>query len=310
MAKISVLMAVYNGEKYLGQSINSILNQTWKDFEFVIIDDGSTDNSLKIINSYRDSRIRIISSEKNYGVAHARNIGLEQCTSEYIAIMDADDVAVPERLEVSYRFLQENNDIDGIYGKILHLNLDGRLSESTYPMVCSDYKYIKAYMILNNTIANPTAMFRRQIAEEYHIRYDETWKIASDYKFWCDYLKYGKIVGMNKVLCHYRIRKHSLYNNAPASCQIEAERKIKLYNFKQCGFHFSENESELLFKVFGGVGDVTSVEEMTLLYMALRKMVKQAKQNKLEYAEEVMNMCKNRFLEKIQRADALWNIEE
>lgn len=307
MTSISVLMTVYNGEKYLRQAIDSILNQTFKSYEFIIVDDGSTDKSLEILNSYDDPRIKVITYEKNFGVAHARNIGLEQCMSEYVAIMDADDIALPERLEISYKFLKEHEDIDAVYGKVLILNTDGKLCGSTYPMISDNYKYIEAYLILNNTVTNPTAIFRKQILDKNCIRYDETWEIASDYKFWCDYSRHGKIVGIDHILCYYRMRNNSLYNNAPLLKQIDSERKIKLYNCAQFGFEFLEEEKEILIKVFGISGEISSIDEMILLYKTLLKMIKQAEEKKLEIVEEIRMMCKNRFLEKIQKADILWS---
>lgn len=306
MVAISVLMTVYNGEKYLRQAIDSILNQTYKAFEFVIVNDGSTDQSLEIINSYDDPRIKVISYEKNCGVAHARNIGLEYCISEYVAIMDADDIALPERLEISYKFLKEHEDIDAVYGKILILNTNGELCESIYPMISDNYKYIEAYLILNNTVTNPAAIFRKQIVEKNCIKYDETLEIASDYKFWCDYSRHGKIVGIDHILCYYRMRNHSLYNNAPLLKQVDAERRIKIYNCAQFGFDFLDEEKEILIKVFGIPGEISSMEEMILLYRTFLKMIKQAEEKKLEIVEEIRVMCKNRFLEKLQKADVLW----
>ena len=86
MAVISVLITVYNCEQYLKRAVDSILNQTWSDFEIIIVDDGSTDNSLQIIKGYDDARIKIIAVKENRGVAYARNIGMKQCRSDYIAL--------------------------------------------------------------------------------------------------------------------------------------------------------------------------------------------------------------------------------
>lgn len=310
MAAISVLMTVYNCEKYLGQAIDSILNQTWKDFEVIIVDDGSTDNSLQIIKGYNDSRIKVITLEKNSGVAHARNIGMEQCTSDYIALMDSDDISHPNRLELQYGFLQENMEIGGVYAKYRHIDSNNKIISEAWPIAYYNYKYVKAYMLLNNTVANCGMMFRRQIVEKYNLKYDEDWKIASDYKFWCDYLKYGKIVGMDQVLWYYRIRNHSLYNNSDMLSKETAERNIKLYLFEQYGFQFSKEEQEILIKAFGICGSISSGEEMITLYGALWNMAKQAAQNKLEFAEEVRIMCRKRFLEKLHDADELWVLEK
>ena len=309
MAVISVLITVYNCEQYLKRAVDSILNQTWSDFEIIIVDDGSTDNSLQIIKGYDDARIKIIAVKENRGVAYARNIGMKQCRSDYIALMDADDISLPNRLEMQYEFLKEHPEIDGVYAKYQHIDVDDKIVSEAWPVAYHNYKYVKAYMLLNNTVANCGMMFRRQIVERYHLRYDEDWKIASDYKFWCDYLKHGKIVGMDNVLWYYRLRNHSLYNNSNTSVKEAAEREIKLYVFQQYGFHFSEEEQEVLINVFGIYGKIASQKEMILLHEALWKMANQAAQNKLEFAEEVRIMCRKRFLEKVKEADGLWILD-
>lgn len=307
MAAISVLMAVYNCDKYLREAIDSILNQTLGDFEFIIVNDGSTDNSLQILKEYSDPRIKMITYEENKGVAHARNVGLEQCSSEYVALMDADDIALPDRLRLQYEYLMEHGEIDGVYAKYRYMGTDGKLQEAEYPMAYYNYKYVKALMIFENTIANLTAMFRRQIVMEYQLRYDETCKIGSDYRFWTEYLRYGKMVGIDKVLCYYRLRHHSLYNNAALTARKESLQQMIKYNLHRMGFRFCPEEESVLLRVFNIDGKIDSGDEMLLLYKALLSMAKQAEQMQLEYAAEIKIMCKKHFLEKVQNATELWS---
>lgn len=306
MAAISVLMTVYNCDKYLREAIDSILDQTWSDFEFIIVDDGSTDNSLQILKEYSDPRIKVIAYEENKGVAYARNVGLEQCTAEFVALMDADDISLPDRLKLQYEYLMEHSEIDGVYAKYRFLGTDGELREREYPMAYYNYKYVKAVMIFDNTVANLTAMFRRRIVEEYQLRYDETCKIGSDYRFWFEYLRYGKIVGLDKVVCYYRLRRNSLYNNSPSSAKKENMQQMIEYNLNRMGFQFLPEEKSTLLKVFNIEGSIDSGDEMLLLYKALLSMVRQAKEMQLEFAEEVRIMCRKRFLEKIQMSDQIW----
>src|SRR5580698_9685158 len=106
--KVTVLMPVYNGEKYIKEALESILQQTFIDFEFLIINDGSTDNSVSIIKSFNDNRIRLIHNEKNSGLVYSLNKGIGLSNGEYIARMDCDDVSIPERLEKQVGFLNSN----------------------------------------------------------------------------------------------------------------------------------------------------------------------------------------------------------
>lgn len=306
MAAISVLMAVYNCDRYLREAIDSILDQTWSDFEFIIVNDGSTDSSLQILKEYSDPRIKVITYEENRGVAYARNVGLEQCTSEFVALMDADDIALPDRLKLEYEYLMEHSEIDGVYAKFRNLDVDGRLLEREQPMAYYNYKYVKAVMIFENTIANLTAMFRRRIVEEYRLRYDETCKIGSDYRFWIEYLRYGKIVGLDKVVCYYRLRHHSLYNNSSRDVKKESMQQMIEYNLNRMGFRFLPEEENILLKIFNMDGKIDSGEEISLLYRALLSMARQAKEMQLEFAEEVRIMCKKKFSEKILISDQIW----
>lgn len=108
---ISVIMTVYNGEKLLREAIDSILNQSYQEFELIIIDDGSTDSTLQIINSYHDPRIRLIENGQNRGQSYSRNLGIKQSQGEYIAIMDTDEIALPKRIETQYEYLKSNPQI-------------------------------------------------------------------------------------------------------------------------------------------------------------------------------------------------------
>jgi glycosyltransferase involved in cell wall biosynthesis len=110
-SRITVLMPVYNGEKYLREAIDSIFNQTFTDFEFLIVDDGSTDNSVEIINSYQNSRINLVKNDKNEGLVYTLNRGLSLAKGEYIARMDCDDISLPERLKKQIDFLDSNSEI-------------------------------------------------------------------------------------------------------------------------------------------------------------------------------------------------------
>ncbi|NHJ46179.1 MAG: glycosyltransferase family 2 protein, partial [Asgard group archaeon] len=109
--KVTVLMSVFNGEKYLREAIDSVLHQTFTDFEFLIINDGSTDNSVEIINSYDDERIHLVHNEQNIGLAASLNKGINLARGEYIARMDCDDINHQTRLEKQVKFMDKNPDI-------------------------------------------------------------------------------------------------------------------------------------------------------------------------------------------------------
>ena len=110
--QISVVMPAYNAEKYITEAIDSILFQTFKDFEFIIINDASTDSTKDIIESYKDPRIKLVNNEQNKGVAKSLNIGISVACGKYIARMDADDIALPERFQKQFDFMEQHPNID------------------------------------------------------------------------------------------------------------------------------------------------------------------------------------------------------
>ena len=127
MPKVSVIMTVYNGERYLQEAVDSILVQTFKDFEFIIVDDGSTDNTAEVLADCKDPRIKVVKQE-HQGMAQGRNRGVEEACGEYIAIMDADDVSLPERLEVLADFLDQRKDVGGVSTGSLLANEHGEVT--------------------------------------------------------------------------------------------------------------------------------------------------------------------------------------
>ena len=137
MPLVSVIMPVYNGEKYLAEAIDSILVQTFTDFELLIVDDGSQDNSAEIIRSYekRDSRIRFFQLERNVGSAAARNRGIASASGAYIALMDCDDVSLPKRLQKQVDFLQANPEIGavGVCGQAVNEDMTKLLYDLNVP---------------------------------------------------------------------------------------------------------------------------------------------------------------------------------
>ena len=132
--KISVVMAVYNGERHLREAIDSILNQTFADFEFVIIDDASTDRSGRILQEYagKDKRIVIIGNETNMGLSKSLNKGIRLTKGEYIARMDADDISFPDRFEKQVKFLDDHNDIGILGTHYLQMDIGGKDSREIF----------------------------------------------------------------------------------------------------------------------------------------------------------------------------------
>ncbi|WP_417939630.1 glycosyltransferase family 2 protein [Flavobacterium sp. RS13.1] len=197
--KITVLMPVYNCELYIRESIESILNQTFDDFEFLIIDDASTDSTVDKIKMYNDKRIKLIEKSLNTGLTNSLNYGLAIAKGEYIARMDGDDISLPKRFEKQIAFLDQNQDVIlcGTLYKII-----GTEKVCEHPLFHDE---IKVKLISGCYIAHPTVMIRKFILEQNKISYDSTKEPAEDYDLWSRLAFLGKLSNIGEVLLHYRV---------------------------------------------------------------------------------------------------------
>lgn len=202
---ITVLLPVYNAGKFLEEAIVSILNQTFKDFEFLIIDDGSTDDSLEIINRYskRDNRIKVI-SRPNKGFVATLDEGMSLAKTNLIARMDADDIALPTRLEVQYKYLQEHPDCSVVGCQLQIIDEEGK-KKHIDPRPTQDVN-LKLFLAYGCALSGPTVVFRKDIIESIG-GFQEAALPAEDYDCWVRLVERypeTKIANMPDVLYLYR----------------------------------------------------------------------------------------------------------
>jgi glycosyltransferase involved in cell wall biosynthesis len=198
---VSVVMSAYNVEKYIKEAIDSILSQTFGDFELIIIDDGSEDNTINIIKSYGDRRIRLIEMPHNF--INSLNAGINAAHGKYIAKMDADDVMKPKRLEVQTEFMETHSEIDacGSYANYVAWSDE----QICVPLNHND---IACTMLTANAIINPSSFTRRETLKNKHIRYNSDYIYAEDYEFWSDLIMQGcKLANIPYSLIKYRCRE-------------------------------------------------------------------------------------------------------
>lgn len=176
-------MSVYNGERYLEEAIESILAQTFRDFELLIVDDGSTDKSAKILAgaASRDVRIRIVTNPSNIGLTRSLNKALAEARGTLIARMDADDIALPERLERQIAFLQNNPEV-GVVGTAYRF-INGRGETIGEKVILGDNRLIQRVLIRFNPFLHSSVMIRKGLLDRIG-GYDERYKKAQDYDLW------------------------------------------------------------------------------------------------------------------------------
>lgn len=217
--KITVFMAVYNGEKYLKEAINSILHQTFKNFELLIINDGSTDKSIQIIESYDDPRIRLLHNEKNMGIVKTRNRGIKESREKYIAIMDQDDISLPRRLAKQVEFMENHPEIGvlGTWTKVLKQKY--QFIARYYP----NHDEIKASLIFSSTMAHPSIMLRKEALEKHGFKYNNDFK-TEDYELWTRMIDHTKFANLQKTFLVYRKHEGSICDQG--SSTIEANTMV------------------------------------------------------------------------------------
>lgn len=197
---ISVIMPVYNANQAeLRIAIESILNQTFADFEFIIINDGSTNDSEEVILSYRDDRIRYYKNDENIKLIRTLNWGLELSDGEFIARLDADDYSEKTRFEKQIAVLRENPSVGIVSSYII------RIPNSTHVKLPTESKDIKMFLrYCSNCVAHSAVMLRKSVLECNNLKYNENCLHAEDYKLWSDMSKYCEISTVPEYLLYYR----------------------------------------------------------------------------------------------------------
>ena len=236
MPLVSVLMSNYKTPvSYLKKSIESILTQSTTDLEFVIVNDGSKDNSRQVIYEYAqiDSRIVVVENEQNIGLPRSLNKGIEYCNGEYIARMDTDDICYPDRLEkqVAYMDAHPKCIVSGAWADVFCED-ENNIVKTWAPKMCSQDEYrIRLMFSSAPLIIHPTAIFRRELLNKNNLRYPEElrYKYAEDYKMWTQCSTCGEIGILEETVIKYREEKSDnritvRHKKEMARCGFEIQR--------------------------------------------------------------------------------------
>jgi glycosyltransferase involved in cell wall biosynthesis len=206
MCKVSTIIPIYNAETHLADAIESILNQGYQDLEVILVNDASTDHSEAIAEKYISDRVRLINNPHNRGVALSLNSALQVCSGEYIARMDADDIAMPDRIKNQVAFMDANPAlvVSGSWAR--HIGkYEGVLERKPVGTSC-----VAAFMMLDNPIMHPTAMLRKRVLEKHNLKYDATFERCEDFDLWERLSHVGGIDNIPKPLLHFRVHDSSV----------------------------------------------------------------------------------------------------
>lgn len=212
---VSVIMPVFNAEPYIKDSLQSILSQTYKNLEVLIVDDVCTDGSMQVVVAIPDSRVKIIRNEKNLGLAASINKAIRLSTGQYLARMDADDVALPERIDRQVAFLEKNQAVDIIGTAMRFTGYSQYLSN--FPIL---HQECRIQLLFNVCFGHPTVIFRRNVFDDPMNFYDESLKqYSEEYDLWCRLSNRHRFHNLNEPLL--------LYRTYPPGIKVEAEELRK-----------------------------------------------------------------------------------
>ena len=215
---VSVIMPVFNTAAYLAEAIQSVLDQTFTDFELIVIDDGSTDETGTVAREFNDPRLRLYRNPTNLGAAATANIALELARGDLIARMDGDDIALPERLALQAAFLAGHPDIT-VCGGAIEL-FEGASGVGGCPFTDDEIK--AAFIVAAGNIMNPTTTFRRDFVMRHRIRYNPAHSVGEDLLFWVECARHGaRFANLGQVLVRYR------WHGGNASCVAALSPRIR-----------------------------------------------------------------------------------
>lgn len=235
---VSVIIPVYNGAAYIAEALESILNQTYENIEIIIIDDGSTDNSLDIVKGFRSDKIKIIVNECNIGLAATRNRGLKAAEGEYIALMDGDDVSFPNRLSAQVNLLEKHPDVGLVSSHFITFEEDLQTGKQSVKKVPLDSDYIAARLPFQSVICCPSAMMRTAVLNDHNLLFNETLKVSEDWDLWYRMSQVANVSNVDEILLYYR--KHG--NNLSKKREEMYRHKIMLIqkSFLDNGFDIKD----------------------------------------------------------------------
>lgn len=266
---VSIIMAAYNSEKFIGAAIESILEQTFREFELLIIEDASTDGTLKKIQSYQDPRIRVLKNEHNSGTLYSMRRGVKEARGKYIAVLDSDDIAEPDRIKMQVKVLDARPEVLLCATKIKHL-IDGRIEKVRY-LPIQNSRQLKFSLLFGNTIAHSSVMYRKKELQEKKIEY-ETYSYCHDYHLILSVGQISPIYVIDKELVQYRIhrkQKTSVLSQQKIAREVNSAKEHYIQKIQG----FTQKEKKILYNAVWGrlnsLPDFVQLKNIIYHYAAL-----------------------------------------
>lgn len=247
--KVSIVMAVYNGGDVIRTTVDSVLNQTFRDFEFIIVDDCSRDDTVKIIESYRDPRLVLIKNSANSGQTRSLNTGLREARGEYIARTDAGDISFPQRLEKQAAFLDKHPDVAVLGTSAIRYDEEGRIIDVVHMPAAE--KAIRQRLLVTTPVVHISVMMRKDAILPLG-GYDDDFYVLADYELWSRLVINGrKLANIKDVLAGYMVSSASFgARNAQGRSLEEASTITQRIAFQLAGMQISPEQARNIHMVF------------------------------------------------------------
>ena len=308
---VSVVMPSYNGGKFIGEAIESVISQTYENWELIIVEDCSEDDSQKIIQNYTDQRIRLFCNERNQGIAESTNRGIRKSRGKYIALLDDDDIAEKERLSWQVDYLESHPEIDFLGGRSRFIDEEGAVVDySCIPR--NNPRYIKAMLLFQSMdFLNGTAMIRKEFMERHHLYYQNHCYGMQDFRFYIESSKVGNISTINRFLLRYRVHPE---NDTKRNFRVFQEERKQAYAYfqqlslRKSGFSLQEESLAFLQRVLAERdGGCSSARELKELHQVFCELLRQGAEMGIDYLDELEHVCKVKLAGQLIRIKDLFS---
>ncbi len=257
---LSIIMPMYNAERFVKEAVDSLLIQSWRDFELIVINDGSTDSSAAIIKSYNDPRIRLIENDGNRGIVYSRNRGLQAARGEFIAAFDADDVAMPRKFELQLNYLYKHPGIGMIGSWARRIDENGKRCGRRWKLSAPPER-ITAILLFRNYFVHSAVVMRREVIPEsgYAHQYDS----VEDYRMWFDIASGYQVWNYPEYLVNYRMHRASATGTGEMASP-EQEKRLYSYLFSKAGIPLDDArlDAHLMIKGQKPIHDIRALKQI------------------------------------------------
>jgi glycosyltransferase involved in cell wall biosynthesis len=296
---LSIIMPVYNSVNYLAEAVESVLLQTFTNFELIIIDDASTDGSAEIISGFKDDRVKKLRNQQNQGIVYSRNRGLDRARGNFVAQFDSDDIAMPKKFEKQINFLKQNPDFGMVGSWVKMIDSEGKLMGQTWKLPAKP-KLIPAIMLFRNYFVQSTIVARKEAIPSggYKTGYD----VVEDYKMWIEIARKHMVWNLPEHLVDYRVHGASATNSDNA--RLDHQYKLIFADlFSELNIELDDDnfKTHLLIK---HSGPIQNIEALRQIEEHLKLIVSQNKKMQVYNQKALAKVVSNRWLKCCVRARA------